>query len=1263
MPFRPTQRVAPGQGVGLFYKVLFAVTCLISVVCIVFLKISNIRASKAMSGELLSTSANGITPVHDGMIAKLFEYFGNVTYLMPLVLVYLGYKLFLKKQLLKQVDFFLVGIFILGCNLLILGLCSLFSALSKGSHVGAGGILGDFFNIQISHLLPGFIGTLIPIAVTFVGIFLFAAHGPIWFCDAIGNLISDLIDKARGISKKETYQEPEAMEEVDINSPSPFDAGSNSMEPEVDELYPQRVASHDPVDVKAAKEQPVKSTAPKAVDPQVKMPNPRSGLYSSSFDNFGGVPTERKLDTKRFKETPMHAGIHPQSKDLNRRIEPNFGPAPGSSLHQSKSPLFSRSNVPFTAPESSTPAYGSYADSSSSMQGRETATSGSAQVSGEVKSEGPTTYINGLAYANGKEATAPKYDYDKDTPHATDANGNVVKKSIVTRVVFSNSDESLQKTTPVEPKEEKVIYKAGADHLPPLERIGNPLIQPEVSTVITRTYAEPLQKNVQVKQDGDNVSGQFTQPEQVSTIVTKGSPLKAADDAYKATTTRSSMFPNQDVSEENVISFADLMKSDEKKGFNIGSLTSAFIPSNHDEDKLKPASGDPIKESQLTKEKFSRGINGAQVNSDNQSTDNHTQSAPIVTPAPSHYENKSSESVYPQSSDNSVLEKTPSQSEPFNHNISEVDSLKNEETDSNYSYEQSINHNINVNDLSSKDETVNTKSESAQVTNPYAQRSSFAGIGGSTGAMPNQSSQVVTHTSSGTVKIQYARATETCPKTHYDEWRPSFDLLTPSNAQDDIDLQEIEDKKETINRYMRDFSLKGSVATYVSGPVITRFDILLEPGVKSSQISSSTTDLERYLMTNKINVIPAIPGTPYLGIEVPNTKRKLINLADVVESDEFVNSNAKLPLCLGVDIVGNPVVVDLAKAPHLLIGGTTGSGKSAGVNSMLVSLLLSRSPAELRLLLVDPKTVEFSQYYGLPHLLSPIITDPETANAALTWLIKEQERRYKLLSLLHTQNIIQCNDYIREQNAQGKVVYDPMWSADMGGMPAELKPLPYIVVVIDEFADLMAASQDLPPQKRADARVARLAQKARAAGIHLVLATQTPRAQVVTGVIKANFPSKIAYTVQNAQDSRVILDENGAENLLGYGDMFVRFQAVNNNNSFRAQGPYTSNGDVHNVVQSWIDRYGEPEYVDGVTEIESEDEGSQGSSGGPGVALDALFDEVAAYAKSLKDSNGNPKALSKSEIQTAFGIGFNRANKIHRQLQKEGVIDSKGLAF
>lgn len=494
------------------------------------------------------------------------------------------------------------------------------------------------------------------------------------------------------------------------------------------------------------------------------------------------------------------------------------------------------------------------------------------------------------------------------------------------------------------------------------------------------------------------------------------------------------------------------------------------------------------------------------------------------------------------------------------------------------------------------------------------------------------------------------------PVHKYGRNRPSVGLLTPSTDEVHIDTQMFLDVADKIDNFMKNFNVKAKVERYLSGPVITRYDLSLEPGVRSSTIGSLVTDLCRDLMVASVRFIGVIPGTGYVGLEVPNPKRKMINLYDVNSKEEFTQSQAALPITLGVSETGKPVVVDLAKAPHLLIAGTTGSGKSAGLNSMLVSLLLKRSPEELRLILIDPKQLEFNLYEDLPHLITPVITDvAEKTSAALRWCVEEMERRYSLIAATKVRKLDEYNEMIDRARAEGREVYDPNWTADMGGTPPVLRKLPYIVVVVEEYADLMAQTSSRKKNENSpESLIARLTQKARAAGIHVILATQTPRADVVTSVIKANLPSRIAYTVQSALDSRIILDEAGAEKLLGYGDMLSKFYGYNNSALFRAHGAFVSNEDVQRVVDAWKQMGGEPEYVEGVTDTPQENDAEE-DFGQAGMKRDKVFDEAAAFARDFYARK--QKYPTTSDYQANFGLGWARSKKLVMQLIKEGVVE------
>lgn len=494
-----------------------------------------------------------------------------------------------------------------------------------------------------------------------------------------------------------------------------------------------------------------------------------------------------------------------------------------------------------------------------------------------------------------------------------------------------------------------------------------------------------------------------------------------------------------------------------------------------------------------------------------------------------------------------------------------------------------------------------------------------------------------------------SKALCTVPRHRYDSWRPSLDLLARSGSKVEIPPEELEKIAERINEVLASYGVKAQVADYLTGPVITRFDLELAPGVKSSAISSIETELCRNLLVPNVRVVPIIDGSSYVGLEVPNHQRQFITLADMASSREFEDTKAVLPMCLGASVVGNPVVKDMAESPHLLVAGTTGSGKSAGLNTMLISMLLKRSPAELRLILVDPKQLEFSIYKDLPHLITPVITDvAEKTPIALNWCVDEMERRFKLMSLLGVRKLAEYNDLIRDEAAKGRSVPDPLWTAEMGGHPTALEPLPWIVVVVEEFADLMAQSgRKKDKDGTPESLIARLSAKSRAAGIHLVLVTQTPRSEVVTGMIKANFPSRVAFTVQNRIDSTIVLDEKGAECLLGNGDMLYKF--TGSSTATRAHGAFTSNDDVKAVVDAWREYAGAPEYLEDVIAVpeepveESADEKPQ--------KLDEKFDKAVELVRELG------KAPTVSDLQSCLSIGYPRAKKLLRQLVLEGIID------
>ncbi|HHF3838923.1 TPA: DNA translocase FtsK [Haemophilus influenzae] len=472
---------------------------------------------------------------------------------------------------------------------------------------------------------------------------------------------------------------------------------------------------------------------------------------------------------------------------------------------------------------------------------------------------------------------------------------------------------------------------------------------------------------------------------------------------------------------------------------------------------------------------------------------------------------------------------------------------------------------------------------------------------------------------------------------------PSLDLLLkyPPNEQR-ITPDEIMETSQRIEQQLRNFNVKASVKDVLVGPVVTRYELELQPGVKASKVTSIDTDLARALMFRSIRVAEVIPGKPYIGIETPNLHRQMVPLRDVLDSNEFRDSKATLPIALGKDISGKPVIVDLAKMPHLLVAGSTGSGKSVGVNTMILSLLYRVQPEDVKFIMIDPKVVELSVYNDIPHLLTPVVTDMKKAANALRWCVDEMERRYQLLSALRVRNIEGFNEKIDEYDAMGMPVPNPIWRQGdtMDAMPPALKKLSYIVVIVDEFADLMMVAG-----KQIEELIARLAQKARAIGIHLILATQRPSVDVITGLIKANIPSRIAFTVASKIDSRTILDQGGAEALLGRGDMLYSGQG--SSDLIRVHGAYMSDDEVINIADDWRAR-GKPDYIDGILEsVDDEDNAEKGiSSGGE---LDPLFDEVMDFVI-------NTGTTSASSIQRKFSVGFNRAARIMDQMEEQGIV-------
>ncbi len=487
---------------------------------------------------------------------------------------------------------------------------------------------------------------------------------------------------------------------------------------------------------------------------------------------------------------------------------------------------------------------------------------------------------------------------------------------------------------------------------------------------------------------------------------------------------------------------------------------------------------------------------------------------------------------------------------------------------------------------------------------------------------------------------------------------PHLDLLDPhiKDPRAGYSKEALEGLSKLLELKLADFGISAEVTAVYPGPVITRFEIQPAPGVKVSRISNLAKDLARSLAVISVRVVEVIPGKSVVGIEIPNEHREIVNFRDVLASKAFDQSKSPLTLALGHDISGQPVVADLAKMPHLLVAGTTGSGKSVGVNAMLISLLYKSSPADVRLILVDPKMLELSVYDGIPHLLTPVITDMKDAANGLRWCVAEMERRYKLMAALGVRNLAGYNRKIQDAEKANNPIVDPLWTpdpifaeTDEEQTPPALEKLPSIVVVIDEFADMM-----MIVGKKVEELIARIAQKARAAGIHLILATQRPSVDVITGLIKANVPTRIAFQVSSKVDSRTILDQGGAEQLLGHGDMLYLPPGSGVPN--RVHGAFVSDDEVHRVVRDWK-RRGQPAYIEGLL-----DEGSstpvtagelQASGGDEDDENDALYDEAVHYVT-------KSRRASISSVQRKLRIGYNRAARLIEAMEAAGVVTEMG---
>ncbi len=1218
-------------------------------------------AAGALSGELIMGGSSLQQAAQEGgLTAVLCDYFGSFVYVLPLLLILVALLLSRIPGSFRQWDFFKAGLRLLGFNTCLLGGTALLAAIYRGSTAGSGGILGEFL-ISILHSLIGVpLTAAASLLLTLTGVLLLTGHGPLQLFDSMGALVFGLLERIKG-SKQENAaaagkeQQAEASDAISADS-----FLETAPEGGVQELQDLQIREFN-----APAGRPEEPAGPQAGSAEELQPweepfnADRSAAAEESREYSGDYGrTEPDFSAAAAGLAPAAAGpFQPEPGYSRERVEPDFGSAFASSLPPQQSQPAAIPAAGQNPAWTDDPYYPYQGQDRAAVSDREQPVStiitrSSAPVTpaetaatapvATVADQGPSTIVTvGSTVQEAEPAPA-------EDPALTDPN-------VVHTVITYNQPEEQPAddnevhtnifTTPIISAGIAVIPEFSGHGIPPAGSPGNGDeassdqefsrgSEAAAGNVLNfADFASPLY---------DRDSGEPQAPAAVTPPAAAHS--KPAYDGLR--------------DEREHIKEKDLAVRYPTASRGVRGSSAAAAPKATAEPKphipaAEPQPAEPVAETPLPAMTAAETPVPAMTTAEPESLDTQAASESWLVRDPEPAEELSAQALtagevpVPElAAEAEEIQEAPAAADPWSvrepepaeeYQVTPAPQLPEEGSPSREPvFGYSVGQNSNTSNLPAYlQDTANGQNVEERGAPLISKPLDFSFIPSSVSA----------------------------PKTFYDSWRPSLDLLTPAQHSSAVATSLLDEQAQRIDRVLKDFNIRAHVVSYESGPVITRYALQLDPGVRFASINNLVQDLERNLkvQTNSVRAISSLPGTIYAGLEVPSPQRRLISMHEVAVSQTFEESRAELPLCLGEDVVGNPVVVDLATAPHLLIAGTTGSGKSACLNAMLMSLLLKRSPAELRLLLIDPKRLEFSPYNGLPHLLTEVISDvADKTGAALQWCIEEMERRYKLIEAFNVRKLSEYNDIIEQAALNNEQVLDPAWTPEMGGQPPALKKLPYIVIVIEEFADLMAQTsgrgkkgEDSPEQS-----LSRLAAKSRACGIHIILATQTPRSEIITGTIRANMPSRIALTVQNHIESQLVLGESGAECLLGNGDMLSKFNGYNRNASFRAHGAFVFNEDVARVVAAWKE-HGSPEYIENITERPADagelDDGGDSSSGGSGGSRrDALFDKAAEYAQNYYQSKQKPVPIS--ELQVVFGIGYARAKRLVVLLKQEGLL-------